>query len=254
MCANRSLCFILVLTLIGCTSQPKFAPFTGIPQSTAIHVKPFSGITDSEPPASKIGERAVEGGGMGAAAGAQVGFQMGMELTGDCGEFIIVCLGLMPVMGAVGLDGGVIVGSVVGLTEDLPYQGAEVEVMKQVISEHFEEEPPNQAFSEQFIDIASDSWLVNSSAENQVTVAVIGLRPQKEAGKTLAFEVTTAMTINYGSGDLLGTKPYQFTEITAAYRIDEWINGGRELYASEMKKVYANAATVFTALLKDPLL
>jgi hypothetical protein len=205
MNANRPFCLFLALVLTGCASQPDYATFTGIPRGTPIRVEAFSGVTESGPPASKVGERAFEAGGMGAAAGAEVGLRMGFENFGDCGEFFIVCLGMVPVMGLVGLAGGVIVGSVIGVMEDLPYQSTEA--MQQVISEYFEENPPNQAFSAQFIEIASEDWRINPSAGNQVTVAVIGLRPKKESGNTLVFEITTAMTVNYRSDDLRATKP-----------------------------------------------
>lgn len=250
MKVNRSLPVLLVLSLAGCASQPDYAPFTGIPRGSAIHVQPFSGVTDSGPPASKVGERAFEGGGIGAAAGVQTGLQMGMEMTGDCGEFVVVCLAMVPVMGVAGLVGGVIVGSVVGLAEDLPYQSTEA--MQQVISGYFEAEPPNQAFSEQFVEIAGGDWRLDPSAGNRITVAVISLRPKRESGRTLVFEITTAMTVNYGSDDVPGTKPYQFTDVTAAFGIDEWIYGGHELYGREVEKILTKAATVFTALLKDP--
>ena len=250
MSVSRSICLLLVLTLTGCASQPDYAPFTGIPKGTAVNVQPFSGVTESAPPPSKVGERAFEGGSIGAAAGAQTGFQMGMEITGDCGEFVVVCLGMVPVMGVVGLVGGIIVGSIVGLIEDLPYESTKA--MQQVVTGYLEEAPPNRIFSDRFIKTASSDWRIDLSASNRVTVAVIGVRPKKASTTTLVFEVTTAMTVDYGTAYPTTTKPYQFTEVTAAYEIDEWIDGGQELYANEMEKTYTNAATVFTNLLKDP--
>jgi hypothetical protein len=187
---------------------------------------------------------------MGAAAGAQAGIEMGLEVFDGCGEFFLVCLGLVPIMGAIGLVGGVIVGGVGGAVEDLPYQGTEA--MQQVIAGYIEEAPPNRVFREQFIDIAGDEWLMDSSATTRITVAVIGLRPRKESGKSLVFEITTAMTVDYAMDSLPATKPYQYTSATTAYQIDEWIDGGQSLYSSEVEQVYAEAAIVFKSILLDP--
>ncbi|UCD00384.1 MAG: hypothetical protein JSW66_07145 [Phycisphaerales bacterium] len=76
--------------------------------------------------------------------------------------------------------------------------------------------------------------------------------PDTPKGDTLVFEVTTAMTVDYGRGSPATTKPYQFTAATTAYEIDEWIDGGHELYGSEVEDAFAKAAGVFAALLKDP--
>lgn len=250
MTVSRSWCGLLAVVLAGCASKPEYAPFTAIPRDASIHVQPFSGIAESGPPPSRVGERAFEGGGTGAVVGAQAGLEMGLDSFDGCGEFFLVCLGLVPVMGAVGLVGGVAVGSVAGAMEDFPYQ--RTEAMQEVISGYFEEKSPNRMFTEQFIELASNDWRMNPSADNRVTVAVIGLRPKKERGNTLVFEITTAMTVDYGADDLPPTKPYQFTEATAAYGIEDWIFGGQALYANEVEAVFGKAATVFVSLLKDP--
>lgn len=239
-----------MLAVVGCASQPEYAPFAGIPRGAAIYVEPFGGVTETGPPASKIGERAFEGGGMGAAAGAQTGWDLGSDMTGDCGEFFPVCLALMPVFGVAGLIGGVIVGGTVGLIEDLPYK--DQEAVQRVISGYFEAAPPNQTFRERFIETASGDWQIDRSARTRVMVAVIGVRPKAAQGDTLGFEVTTAMTVDYGRGSPATTKPYQFTAATTAYEIDEWIDGGHELYGSEVEQAFDKAAGVFAALLKHP--
>lgn len=216
----------------------------------AIAVEPFAGITESGAPDSRVGELAFEGAATGAAAGMQAGMEVGTELTGDCGEFIVVCLGLLPVFGLAAMVGGVIVGSTAGLIEDMPYQ--DTEAMQEIISAYFEGAPPNQVFSQTFIEIASNGWTIDPEADNKVTVAVIGVRPKKAKGETLAFEVTTAMSVEYAA-ETMATKPYQFTTVTAAYGIDEWIDGGQALYSKEVDKAFVESADAFTALLRQPL-
>ena len=48
------------------------------------------------------------------------------------------------------------------------------------------------------------------------------------------------------------TKPFQFTTATAAYSMEEWINGGQALYSNEVEQAFAESAGVFTALLRSP--
>lgn len=247
---NRPLCLFLVLALASCASQPPHAPFIRVPPGSAVRIERFDGITDSGPPDSKVGERAFEGGVIGAAAGAQAGFEMGLSSFDGCGEFFPVCIGLIPVMGAIGLVGGVIVGSIAGGIEDSPYKSTQR--MQQVINTYIEEAPLNETFREHFVEIASDDWRIDSSAETEITVAVIGLRPKKASGKSLVFEITTAMTVDYAADGLPATKPYQYTAATAAHKIDDWIDGGQTLYSSEIDRVFAEAAEVFESLLRDP--
>lgn len=243
---------LIAFTATGCAAPaPEYAPFTGVPPGSAIQVEPFAGITQSGPPDSKVGERASEGAVMGAAAGAQAGYEMGFGAAGsDCGEFFLVCLALLPVMATAGLVGGAIVGTGIGMIEDLPYESTQA--MEEVISGYFEQAPPNPAFSEQFIETAKPDWRLDPAAPNRITVAVIGVRAKKDKGETLLFEVTTAMKVDYGVADAPSTKPYHLTEATTAYEIDEWLAGGQELFGKEIDSSFARSATVFTTLLKNP--
>jgi hypothetical protein len=40
--------------------------------------------------------------------------------------------------------------------------------------------------------------------------------------------------------------------VTAVYEIDHWSDGGQALYGSEVEEVFAKAASIVAALLKDP--
>jgi len=247
---SKPVVLLLTLALSACAPQPEYASFSGMSPDSAIAVQSFAGITESGAPDSRVGELASEGATKGAAEGMKAGFDVGAGLTGDCGEFFVVCLGLVPVFGLAAMIGGVLVGSTAGLIEDLPYQSAEA--MQKIVSDYIEEAPPNQVFSQIFVEVASTSWTIDPDAENKVVVAVIGVRPKKAKGKTLVFEVTTAMSVDYAATNL-ATKPYQFTTITAAYEIDDWIDGGQALYTKEVERAYAESAGVFTALLRQPL-
>lgn len=246
---SRLAILILAFTLSACTSQPEYASFKGMSAGSAIAVESFDGITEAGAPASKVGELAVRGAGTGAAVGTQTGLAFGEALTGDCGEFIVVCLGLLPVFSLAGVISGVIVGSTAGLIEDMPYQSTEA--MQELVSAYFVEAPPNEVFSQTFTEAASTSWIIDPEADSKVTVAVIGVRPKKVNSKTLAFEVTTAMSVRYAAAKS-PTKPYQFTTTTQGYSVEEWIDGGRALYSEEVGKTYIESAGVFMALLRRP--
>jgi len=235
--------------LCACATQPEYSRFKGMSPGSAIAVESFAGITESGPPDSKVGELAGQGAATGALAGMEAGMEVGNQLTGDCGAFIIVCLALLPAFTAAGTIGGVIVGSMAGLSEDMPYQSTEA--MQEVISGYFEDAPPNQVFRQIFVEEASAGWTIDPDADNRVTLAVIGVRPKKAKGKTLEFEVTTAMSVHYAAATET-TKPLQFTTVTAAHGIDEWIDGGQALYSSEVEKVFATSASAFTAFLRQP--
>lgn len=247
MSRSRALCFVLMLC--ACASQPEYASFKGISPVSAIAVESFAGITESGPPDSKVGELAGQGAAIGALAGMEAGMEVGNQLTGDCGVFIVVCLALAPAFGAAAMTGGVIVGSIAGLSEDMSYESTEA--MQEVISGYFEDASPNLVFRQVFIEKASAGWTIDPDADTKVTVAVIGIRPKKARGNTLGFVVTTAMSVRYAAAEA-NTKPFQLTTVTAAYGIDEWIDGGLVLYSSEVEKVFAQSARAFTALLRQP--
>ncbi|WP_158684630.1 hypothetical protein [Pseudoalteromonas sp. T1lg48] len=254
MTVSKIIFLLLVISFLGCTSTPvvEYSPFVGVPRDKPIKVIAFKGVASNELSTTSIGQYLLTGAAIGGAAGVEAGFETGLELTGgDCGEFFIVCLALVPVFGVIGTSMGAIVSGVAGLAEKLP--DSTVNSMQAIIDEYFENQPINSRLTDTFIDKSSYKWQVNDNAKTTIVLAVIAIQAINETGDKVAFSFTAAMSVDYSGGSSHKTKPFHVTQKTNAYEIEDWVNGGQDLFTGEVNQILTKSSKIFIKLLEQKI-